>query len=85
MEAPPDEFGVLACLTLDESQSEAALAKAARLARELNAPLRVVQLYPAAWRGPLKAHPTAWHLRSDDPDEVLRRFAARNRITHLVA
>jgi len=84
MEAPPDEFSVLACLTLDEPQSEAALAEASRLARELNAELSVVQLYPAAWRGPLKPHASAWHLKSDDPVSALRRFAARNRITHFV-
>jgi hypothetical protein len=84
MEAPPDVFGVLACLTLEENQSEAALVESARLARELNAPLKVVQLYPEAWRGPLKPHTSAWHLRSDDPVEALRRFAARNRITHIV-
>lgn len=85
MDAPRDRFGVLACLTVDEAQAAAALEEASRLARELKAPLSVVRLYPEAWKGPLKPHATAWHLRSDDPMPALRRFAARNRITHLVA
>ncbi len=85
MEVPPDAFVVLACLTLDQPQSEAALAVAVRLARELNAPLTVVQLYPAAWTGPLRPHGSAWHLRSDDPVKALRRFAAQNRVTHIVS
>ncbi len=75
---------VLACLTPDRSQSEAALTQAERLARELNAPLTVVQVYPEAWRGPVRPHPSAWQLRTDEPAEALKRFAARNRITRVV-
>lgn len=84
MEGPSGGFGVLACLTLDDAQSEAALARAERLARELKATLAVVRVYPAGWRGPVKPHPRAWHLRSDEPAEALRRFAALRRVTHVV-
>lgn len=76
---------VLVCLTPDPRQSEAALAEALRLSRELNAPLTEVQIYPESWRGPLEARPRAWVLRSDDPAPALKGFAARNRITHIVA
>jgi isopentenyldiphosphate isomerase len=61
------------------------LAEAARLAKELNAPLTVVQLYPAAWSGPMSSHPGAWHLTSDEPAEAVKRFAARRRITHILS
>ncbi|MBI2384589.1 MAG: hypothetical protein HYV14_01115 [Elusimicrobia bacterium] len=79
------EFAVLACLTLDERKAAEVMAEAARLAEKLKAPLSVVHLYPAAWSGPLRAHPSAWHLKSDDPAEVVKRFAARRRITHILS
>lgn len=85
MEATPAEHAVLACLTVDERKAAAVLAEAERLARELKAPLSVVHLYPEAWRGPLRAHPTAWHLKSDEPAEAVKRFAARRRITHILS
>ena len=85
MDAPCEDFSVLACLTLDEVRSETAMSEAVCLARELNAPLTVVQLYPPGWRGPFKPHSSAWHLKSEDPVSALRRFVARNRITHIVA
>lgn len=75
---------MLACLTPDERKAAGVLAEAARLAAELKAPLIVVRVYPAAWSGPLSAHPSAWHLKTDEPGEALRRFAARRRITHIL-
>lgn len=80
-----EEFAVLACLTPDEKKAAEVLAEAARLAEDLKAPLSVVNLYPAAWSGPLRAHPTAWHLKSDEPAEALKRFAARRRFTHILS
>lgn len=74
---------VLACLTADEERAREVLAEAGRLAENLNAPLSVVHVYPAVWNGPLRPYPTAWHLKTDDP-EALRRFASRRRITRLV-
>ena len=85
MEAPPAECAVLACLPHDDLKADAVLADAARLAKKLNAPLSVVQLYPAAWSGPLRAHPTAWHLKSDEPAEAVKRFTSRRRITHILS
>lgn len=80
----PDEFAVLACLTSDERKAAAVLAETVQLAETLKASLSVVNLYPAAWSGPLKAHPSAWHLKSDEPAEAMKRFAARRRITHIL-
>lgn len=80
-----EEFAVLACLTRDERRAAEVLAEAARLAKELKAPLSVIHLYPAAWSGPLRAHPAAWHLKSDEPAEAVKRFAARRRITHILS
>lgn len=85
MEATPAEHAVLACLTVDERKAAAVLAEAERLAQELKAPLSVVHLYPADWNGPLRAHPTAWHLKSDEPAEAVKRFAARRRITYILS
>ena len=85
MEAQPDEHAVLACLTVDERRAVEVLAEASRLAEKLKAPLSVVHLYPAVWTGPLRAHPSAWHLKSDEPAEAVRRFAARRRITHILS
>lgn len=81
----PEEFAVLACLTPDERKAAAVLSEAVRLAEALKAPLSVVHLYPAAWGEPLRAHPSAWHLKSDEPAEAVRRFAARRRFTHILA
>jgi K+-sensing histidine kinase KdpD len=75
---------VLACLPPDEERARAVIGEAARLAAELKAPLSIVHLYPAAWNGPLRAHPTAWHLMTDEPAEAVRRFAERRRITRVV-
>lgn len=85
MGATPAEHAVLACLTVDERKAAAVLAEAERLAEELKATLSVVHLYPAAWSGPLREHPAAWHLRSDEPAEAVKRFAARRRITHILS
>jgi hypothetical protein len=82
---PSEEFAVLACLTPDERKAAAVLAEAALLAEELKAPLTIVELYPEAWSGPLRAHPNAWHLKSDEPAEAVKRFAARRRITHILS
>lgn len=79
-----EEFAVLACLTPDERKAAEVLAEAERLSEDLKAPLSVVHLYPAAWRGPLRAHPTAWHLKSDEPAEAVKRFAARRRFSHIL-
>lgn len=79
-----EEFAVLACLTPDDRKASAVLAEAERLAEELQAPLTIIQLYPAAWSGPLRAHPTAWHLKTDTPAQAVGRFADRNRFTHVV-
>lgn len=80
-----EEFAVLACLAPDERKAAEVLAEAARLAEELKAPLSVVHLYPAEWSGPLRAHPAAWHLKSDEPAEAVKRFAARRRFTHILS
>ncbi|MBI2790099.1 MAG: hypothetical protein HYX59_15615 [Elusimicrobia bacterium] len=85
MEIPYGEHAILACLTPDERKAAEVLAEAARLSEELNAPLSVVHLYPADWNGPLCEHPTAWHLKSDEPAEAVKRFAARRRITHILS
>lgn len=79
------DHAVLACLTPDERKAAAVLAEAENLARELDAPLTILQLYPAAWRGPMKGHPNAWHLRSDEPAEAVRAFAARRRFTYILS
>ncbi|MEK7656715.1 MAG: hypothetical protein AAB412_03095 [Elusimicrobiota bacterium] len=84
MESPPDEHRILACLPPDERQAAAVWAEAARLAGELNARLSVIHLYPAGWTGPVRTHPSAWQLKTDEPMEAVGRFAARNRITHVV-
>lgn len=78
------EHSVLACVPCDASDAAAILTEAQLLAGELNAPLSIVHLYPAAWSGPLRTHPCAWHLKTDEPAEAVRRFAARRRITHIV-
>lgn len=84
MDAPPDEFAVLACLSPDERKAASVLAEAARLAEDLNAPLSVVHLYPADWSGPLRVNSSAWHLKSDEPAAALKLFAARRRFTHIL-
>ena len=85
MDSLPVEHAVLVCLTPDESRAAAVFAEAALLAEELKAPLTVVHLYPENWGGPLRAHPNAWHLKSDEPAEAVKRFAARRRITHILS
>ena len=75
---------VLACLPHDEKDAAAVLAEATRLAEELKAPLSLIRLYPASWEGPLRPHPGAWHLKTDEPAEAVWRFAARNRFTRIV-
>ncbi|MDD5304744.1 MAG: hypothetical protein PHS14_16740 [Elusimicrobia bacterium] len=84
MDAPPVEHRVLVCVPCDEREAAVVMAEAARLAGALNAPLSVIHLYPAAWNGPLRAHPSAWHLKTDEPAEAVGRFAARHRFTHIV-
>ena len=84
LEISPGEFAVLACLTPDDRKAAAVLAEAARLAEELKAPLSVVQVYPRAWSGSLREYPSAWHLRTDEPAEALKKFAARRRFTHIL-
>ncbi|HAH04975.1 MAG TPA: hypothetical protein DCM05_00395 [Elusimicrobia bacterium] len=79
MEVP----AILACLSAEEEDG-AVLAEAARLAAELAAPLSVVFVYPSGWTGPARAWPGAWHLKADEPQEPLARFAKRNGITHVV-
>ncbi len=44
----------------------------------------VVFVYPSSWTGPLVQHPSAWHLKADEPEEALKRFAARRRIRCVV-
>lgn len=39
--------------------------------------LPVVYVYPSAWTGPLRPHPRAWHLMSDEPGEAILRFAEK--------
>lgn len=75
---------VLAALTLDAGQAAAALERAKALARELRAPLLVVRIYPAAWRGAAEGGPRDWHLRSDEPRAALGAFAARRRALRVV-
>ena len=45
----------------------------------------VVYVYPASWKGPLIPHLTAWHLKSDEPAEALKRFTARRRYGRVFA
>ena len=78
------EHAVLVCIPVDAADPETLLFEASCLARELNDPLSVVRIYPAGWDGPLKPHPSAWHLKTDAPAEAVRRFVARNRITRVV-
>ncbi len=75
---------VLVCLPPDERRAAAILAEAVRVAEELKAPLTIVHLYPAAWKGPVRPHPSAWHLKTDEPEAAVGRFAARHRFTRIV-
>jgi hypothetical protein len=76
------EKAVIAGLLPDDAQARRVLARARLLARELDAELVVVRLYPAAWRGAVASN--GWRLLSDEPGAALRRFAARRRAVAVV-
>ena len=85
---------VMVCLPVEERDAEALLAEAARTARDLDAALCVVHVYPAGKSDPEQAArqdalarrhgAVSWYLRGADPAEPLLRFAARHRITHVI-
>jgi hypothetical protein len=75
---------ILACVPRDEERAAAVLAEADRLAAELKASVCVVHLYPGGWKGPVRAHPSAWHLITDQPAAAVRRFAALRRFSRVV-
>jgi K+-sensing histidine kinase KdpD len=74
---------ILVCLPAEED-SEAVLKLAARLSRDWDAQLSVVHVRPPDRDESPELGPGAWLLRTDAPVGPLRRFASRNRITHIL-